>query len=83
MTTKRVEYGSHAVQRMRERGIRRGDVRWLLAQGLPAEADQGQHSDPVFARRGTIGGREAKVVYLENAVRVYVITVMWTDEGRN
>jgi len=84
MTSKRVEYDRHAIDRMRERGITRQDVRWLLAQGRPASADQRMHSEPVFGREGYLESRrEAKIIYLENAERVYIVTVMWTDEGRN
>ena len=69
MTPKRIEYDVHANDQMRDRKITRADVRWLLADGVMCEA--------VFARCGYLRGREAKVVYLENAERVYVVTVMW------
>ena len=76
MTPKRIEFDPHAVEQMRQRGISRNDVRWLLAQGLPAEAET-RTGEVRRARRGYLGRREAKVVYLENAERLRVITVMW------
>lgn len=77
MTPKRIEYDVHAVDQMAERNISRDSIRWLLAQGTVCQADQSAHSEPVFARCGYLRGREAKVIYLENAERIYVITIMW------
>lgn len=76
MTPKRIEFDPHAVDDMRERRISRGDVRWLLAQGLPAEAET-RGGETRYGRRGHLGRREAKVIYLENAERILVISVMW------
>jgi hypothetical protein len=74
MTYKRIEYDPHAVARMRQRGFDRADVRWLVTQGEPLPpAGRKRH------RSGWIGGREAKVAYLEDADRIYVITVMWVE----
>jgi hypothetical protein len=66
---KRVEYDSHAIRRMRSRGLTRVHVRFLLAKGLwqPEPAKPGR--DPRFSRTGYIGGRQARIVYLENAER--------------
>lgn len=76
MTPKRIEFDPHAVDQMRYRRYTRQDLRWLLAVGRPCEADQRLHSDPVFARCGEIRGEQVKTIYLENAERLYVITVM-------
>jgi hypothetical protein len=78
MSPKRIEYSSHAVQQMRARGITRPDVRWILAQGLPAEAET-RRGEQRLAKRGYLDRREAKVVYLENAERIEVVTVMWVE----
>lgn len=80
MTYKRIEYDPHAVRRMQKRGITRADVRFLLATGLwqPEAALPGR--DPRFSKRGYIGRREARVVYLENAERLYVVTAEWIGE---
>lgn len=78
MTYKGMFFRYHAVLRMRERGFRRGDVRWLLAKGVPAEADQ-VSNEHRLARQGYIDKREAKVVYVENAQRIEIVTVMWIE----
>ena len=74
MTYKRIEYDPHAIARMKQRGFSRRDVRWLLTQGhLLATEGSRQH------RGGRVRGRDAKVAYLEDSHRIYVITVMWLD----
>jgi len=81
MTPKRIELDPHLVGRMHKRGISREDVRWLLAEGLPAAAET-RGGETRLAKRGYLGKREAKVVYLENAERILVITVMWVGEEK-
>ena len=79
MTPKQLHYSDHAARRLRGRGVTRQDVRWLLARGIHA-------FEPTFAgeqrqsRRGYLGHYEAKVIYIENAIRILIITVEWTDE---
>lgn len=83
MTNKRVEWDPHSWERSKERGIKKQDGRWLLEHGVEAEADQRLHSEPVFGKRGYLANRrEAKMIYLENAERVLIISLMWTDEKK-
>ncbi len=77
MTHKRVQYSDHAVQRMRERRFTRQDVRWLLAKGTWEPNPTALGRETRFAKRGYIGTGEAKVVFLEDAERIEVITVEW------
>lgn len=78
MTNKLIIYRYHAVLRMRQRGFRREDVKWLLAEGLPAEVDD-EGKEQRAARRGYLGKREAKVIYVETALRIEIVTVMWVE----
>ena len=79
MTPKLLQYSDHAARRLRLRGITRQDVRWLLAHGIhafePTVAGEQRQS-----RRGYLGHYEAKVVYIEDAIRILIITVEWTGE---
>lgn len=72
MTPKRIGYTFHAEERLRGRGIRRPEVRWLIAQGIrePMEA-------PYHSVRGYLGKQEARLIYTESATDILVITVMW------
>lgn len=78
MTPKRIEYDPHAVGRMRTRRFTRADVRWLLAEGI--KAPEGTR-DNRWGARGYIRGQEAKVIYLENQERLYILTVEWIISG--
>lgn len=78
MTNKLITYRYHAVLRMRQRGFRREDVRWLLAKGLPAEVDD-EGTEQRSARRGHLGKREAKVIFVETALRIEIVTIMWIE----
>lgn len=77
MTRKRTEYDPHAVNQMRDRGNPRADVRWWLAHRVSVDAGEPILAEPRHARQGYIGRRELKVIFLEDGVRVYVITAMW------
>lgn len=76
MTYKRIEYDPHAARRMREREFTRSEVRWLLHHG-EREALPTQFGEQRWGRRGWIRGKEALLVYLENAERIYVLTVQY------
>lgn len=80
MTPKRVEYDPHAVRRMRLRGFTRQDVRTILAVGVWSPEYARPGAEQRFSKRAYLGRREARVVYLENAERVYVVTVEWVGE---
>ena len=74
MTYKPFEYDPHARLRMKERGTTRADVQWLVKEGQVEPTEGVRHH-----RSGWIKGGEVKVAYLENAHRIYVITVMWVE----
>ena len=82
MTPKLIVYSTHATGRMVLRGISRADVRGVLATGLYEPVPTRAGGEARHAKRAYLGGREAKVVYVENATRVLVLTVEWTDERR-
>ena len=79
MTYKNIEYSAHAARRMWERGVRRADVRRVLARGVWSSSLTLERRDPRFSKRGVIGRRELEVVYTEDAHRICVITVIWKD----
>lgn len=80
MTHKRIEYDPHAVARMRQRGFTRQDVRTMLAQGLKGWAPDRRGRSRARAARLYFGRREARVIYFENAERLYVVTVEWVGD---
>lgn len=80
MTPKRVEYDPHAARRMRLRRITRQDVRTILAVGVWSPETTRPGAEQRFSKRAYLGNREAMVVYLENAERLYVITVEWVGD---
>ena len=79
MIGKRVEYTVHARKRLRERGIRRQQVRWLLAKGdrEKARTDAGAQR---WLVRGYLGRHEAAVIFVEDAERYRIITVVWIGD---
>lgn len=72
MTWKPVVYRDHAARRLRQRRIRRAEVRALLATGV--RVAQGKTRWRVD---GTLGGHAARLVLHEAARQSTVITVMW------
>lgn len=77
MSPKRLLLDPHAQDNIRERGITRGEIRWLLARGTSVPAEQHPTGERRYAKSGYLGRKQATVVYLENAERIYVITIMW------
>lgn len=76
MTPKRIEFSEHAIDDMQERGFRREDVRWILAQGHEADVVT-RWGETRYAKAAILRNREGKVVYLENNERILVISVQW------
>ena len=74
MTHKQIRYSIHAAKRLKERHITRGDVRWLIANGLrePADTRGGETRWQVSAK---IGKRNLYVIFIEGAAEVEVVTV--------
>ena len=79
MIAKAVWLTHHARVRMHERGIRRRDIRFVLARGNRQVVTPSESAD-VCESRAYLGRREAAVLFVENAWRYLVITVKWTDE---
>jgi hypothetical protein len=77
MTGKPLEYSAHARQRMAERGITRTDIRWLLASGIPVNPPQRAGAVLRHRVRGYIAKQEALMVFVEEAHRTRIVTVMW------
>jgi len=77
----RLEFSSHAVSQMQERGITVVQVRWLLDHGRSCAASSRPGREHRLARCGLVGSKEAKVVYIQSTARVLVVTVMWVYEG--
>lgn len=79
MVPKPIWYTDHARRRMRERGITRPQVRFLIARGNRRPLSDSTDRD-VWESRAYLGKREASVVYSENAERYLIITVQWIGE---
>ena len=75
MTHKRIILSAHALARMRERGIARRDIRWLLARGTrePAVTFGGAQR---WLVRGTIEARPLGVIFVESVTVIHVVTVL-------
>jgi hypothetical protein len=67
VTRKPIEYDPHAIQQMRDRGITRVNVRWMLAHGARVDAEEPAQEEPRFAKQGYIGKQEMKVIYTRAA----------------
>ncbi len=75
MTYKRLAYTDHARDQMRNRQIRRGEVRDILATGDAVPPTVGTSGDVYHEKVRRIAGRNIGVVYLEDAHRILIITV--------
>jgi len=76
MTPKQIVFSDHATEQMRDREIRRSDIRWLLARG-DRQMEPTLHGQQRWSCRGYLGNREAKVVFLEDATTIIIVTIMW------
>ena len=74
MTFKAVAYTTHALEMMEERGFTRADVRTVLAIGSRL-GDIVARGSVYHMKVAVLDGREAGVVYLEDARRILIITV--------
>ncbi len=77
VTYKRIEYSPHAVSRMALRGIRREDVRRVLARGSVGLERSLPGRGPRFSSQAIVDGCKLEIVYTEDAHRIVVITVAW------
>jgi hypothetical protein len=81
VTHTRIIYGAHVIERMDERGIGRSDVKWLLAEGA-RQAEGSRAGTTYWSRRGYPGKQEAKVVYIETATEIILVTAEWIWSGK-
>lgn len=77
MTIKPIEYDPHAARRMRQRGFTRQDVKDLLFGGEWSPEVSRPDSLPRYSRTGLVRGQRARVIYLEDGTRYYIVTVEW------
>lgn len=75
MTYKAIIYDPHAAKMMKTRGIKRSDVRWLIAQGTRTKAPTFHSSEQRWKVVGTVGRRELGVVFIERANEILLVTV--------
>jgi hypothetical protein len=80
MVAKAIHYTDHAVKRL-SRGFTREDVRWLIAQGVRAVWPS-KGPTTYWASAGHIRGREARVLFIEDAHRYLIISIEWVGEGK-
>lgn len=83
MTPKQIAYSDHAAIQRAARGIRRNDVRWLLATAPRIKADTIVGRDQRWEVRGFPGNRELRVIFIESATTLLLVTVEWADEETN
>lgn len=81
MTDKQIHYSTHAANQRDERGITRGDVRWLLKRGIRRKAPT-YAGDQRWEAVGYIGHREASVIFIEDASRYLIVTVQWIEKPK-
>lgn len=81
MIPKAIRYSDHAVQRRLLRGIKRSEVRWLLAKGDRRKAET-RGGEQRWESQGYLGKREALLVFFERAHEYEIITVQWLDERK-
>jgi hypothetical protein len=79
MTHKRITYSDHATGRLKERRITRQSVRWLLAEGIRETAET-RGGEQRWTVRGYLGKDEARVIFLERADEVHIVTVEWMGD---
>lgn len=82
MTHKPIHYSGHAIDRMRERGFTRTDVRTILALGMsfPPVFGRGQVYHEKWMRLA--GKGDVGVVYIEDARSIVIVTVERIDWNR-
>ena len=76
MNAKRILYSDHARGRLRQRGITRQDVRWLLARRDRARKET-RGGAQRWSCRGYLGTHEARVIFMEDATSQTIVTVEW------
>jgi uncharacterized DUF497 family protein len=64
---------------MAERGIRRKEVRWILANGNRKEARSESGDEQRWMVEGYVGNGNVRVVFIERANEIRVVTVMWIE----
>lgn len=76
MTPKPIGYTNHATRRLKERGISRSQVRWLLAKG------RREVGETAIMASGYLGNEEASLVFTETSDKILILTVMWNRDRK-
>lgn len=81
MTPKPITYSDHAAAQMKARRITRANVRTLIARCTrtlaPSKGRRFDYGGTVWQVSGALGADDAAVLFVENADRIHVITVLW------
>jgi uncharacterized DUF497 family protein len=75
MTFKAIRYSRHAAKNLKRRRISRGNVRWLIARGIRQEG-RTKLGEKRWTVDGTVANRKLRVVFIERANDIEVVTVM-------
>src|SRR6267378_2502901 len=77
VTPKQIWIGDHARKRFRARNITRQEIRWLIARGIRSTEPTLSGAPQRWSCRGYLGREEAKVVFIEDAVAITLVTAEW------
>jgi hypothetical protein len=75
MTYKAIRYSKHAAKMLKVRRLARADVRWLIARGVRGEGLSILGEKRITAD-GRIGKRNLRLVFIERANEIEIVTVM-------
>jgi hypothetical protein len=75
MTYKSIIYSRHAAKMLKVRRLSRRDVRWLIARGVRGEGLTILGEKRLTAD-GKIGKRNLRLVFIERANEIEIVTVM-------
>lgn len=81
MSNTSLRYSFHALDRMKERGLSKAEVRIIFEYGTKAPAFT-PHGDRRirWEKRSFIRGHEAKIIFSEFPLYTEIISVMWVYE---
>jgi hypothetical protein len=77
MTHKPTIYGKHAAKMMRERGITRQEVQWVLARGLRSKARTKPGAEQRWQAEADIARRKFRVVFIERAHEIVIVSAQY------
>lgn len=77
MTHKPRKYGARLLQKMKARKVRRKDVQTVLLHGVEYPTETFRGSEMRRLKVGTIRGRVLRVVFIERAAEVLIVSAHW------